>query len=620
MGNDAVRTVWRHAWAKTPWLLAMALFLAVLLRSAWLCDDAFISFRTADNFVHGYGLTWNVGERVQTYTHPLWLLLFSAVYSVTREPFYTAIFLSMAVSLAAVAMLCWKVARPGAGAALGVLVLTYSIAFVDYSTSGLENPLSHLILAVFLWVYLREETSAGLLALLAALAAVNRMDTLLLFLPALAQTLWKQRSWRCLWSMAAGSLPLLLWLGFSLFYYGFIFPNTAYAKLNNGIPLPELMAQGCYYLWNSLRTDPVTLATIAAAVAFACWQREPRRMCVAAGIALYLLYVVRIGGDFMSGRYLTAPLLAAVGVLVSVPWKADRAWAAAAAVVLLGLFSARPLSLGQSGFDLSDQQQWSRMVAERGVCDERAFYYRATGLWPVLQSDVALPTLPIVVDAIRLAAIAEARGGIVCGGKCVGCYGFYAGPRVHLVDLFALADPLLARLPPLPDPCWRIGHFLRPRLAGYLETIRSGKNLFREPGLVEYYDHLALITRGSLWDRRRLAAVWNMTLGRYDGLLAPTRREILAMPPTEFVLLSDPRETLEKFGRAIALDPRSPSGYRCRGASIPGWADWMRRRPIWTGPSSSIPAMRPSTIAAARSASGGTSGTRRPGISVGRPN
>lgn len=36
----------------------------VVLRNAWVGDDAYISFRTVDNFVNGYGLTWNVAERV----------------------------------------------------------------------------------------------------------------------------------------------------------------------------------------------------------------------------------------------------------------------------------------------------------------------------------------------------------------------------------------------------------------------------------------------------------------------------------------------------------------------------------------------------------------------------
>ena len=143
----------------------------------------------------------------------------------------------MAVSLAAVAMFGWKVARPGAGAALGVLALTYSIAFVDYSTSGLENPLSHLILVVFLWVYLRRGgvrpvCSASLGRLGGGepdghLAAVSsRLGPDALEATKVAVSVVDGR----------GSLPLLLWLGFSLFYYGFLFPNTAYAKLNNGVP------------------------------------------------------------------------------------------------------------------------------------------------------------------------------------------------------------------------------------------------------------------------------------------------------------------------------------------------------------------------------------------------
>jgi hypothetical protein len=50
-------------------------------------DDAYFTFRTIDNFVHGYGLRWNIAERVQAYTHPLWLLLLTPFYWITGEPF-----------------------------------------------------------------------------------------------------------------------------------------------------------------------------------------------------------------------------------------------------------------------------------------------------------------------------------------------------------------------------------------------------------------------------------------------------------------------------------------------------------------------------------------------------
>ena len=38
------------------------------VRTAAVTEDAFITFRVIDNALHGYGLVWNAGERVQPYT------------------------------------------------------------------------------------------------------------------------------------------------------------------------------------------------------------------------------------------------------------------------------------------------------------------------------------------------------------------------------------------------------------------------------------------------------------------------------------------------------------------------------------------------------------------------
>ena len=74
-------------------------FVIILLRNAWVVGDAFITFRTVDNFVCGRGLTWNVAERVQSYTHPLWMLIVSLFYFVTREAYFTSLFLSLALAV-----------------------------------------------------------------------------------------------------------------------------------------------------------------------------------------------------------------------------------------------------------------------------------------------------------------------------------------------------------------------------------------------------------------------------------------------------------------------------------------------------------------------------------------
>lgn len=76
-------------------LLALSVLAYVLVASAWQCDDAWITFRTARNAWQGQGLTWNPGERVQAFTHPLWLLLAILAHAVSGEFFYSMSLVSL---------------------------------------------------------------------------------------------------------------------------------------------------------------------------------------------------------------------------------------------------------------------------------------------------------------------------------------------------------------------------------------------------------------------------------------------------------------------------------------------------------------------------------------------
>ncbi len=169
-----------------------AIFAIVLVRNAWVSDDGLITFRSIDNFVNGRGLRFNLAERVQSYTHPLWLLVLSPVYFFSREAFHTPIVVSLLCSGAAVLV---GLGRRGARILPVAVVacLISSKAFIDYTTSGLENPLSYLLVALFLQLYLERvhpdsraaparETA---LVAVASLLLVNRMDSVLLVLPAL---------------------------------------------------------------------------------------------------------------------------------------------------------------------------------------------------------------------------------------------------------------------------------------------------------------------------------------------------------------------------------------------------------------------------------------------------
>src|SRR2546425_11534845 len=96
--------------ARTMLLAVLGVFVLVLIRSAWICDDAYINFRTIDNFLHGYGLRWNVAERVQTFTDPLWLFLVAAAVGLTREFYFTTIGVSLAASATAIGLYAKAVA------------------------------------------------------------------------------------------------------------------------------------------------------------------------------------------------------------------------------------------------------------------------------------------------------------------------------------------------------------------------------------------------------------------------------------------------------------------------------------------------------------------------------
>jgi arabinofuranosyltransferase len=96
--------------------------------------------------------------------------------------------------------------------------------------------------------------------------------------------------------------------------------------------------------------------------------------------------------------------------------------------------------------------------------------------------------------------------------------GYFAGPQVHIVDKLGITEPLLARLPMKVIPKWRVGHYPREVPLGYLETLESGQNQIADRHLGEYYDKLALITRGPLWDPARWQAIWKMNTGQYDNL------------------------------------------------------------------------------------------------------
>jgi arabinofuranosyltransferase len=531
--------------------MLLLVFALIVLRHGWVVDDAYITLRTVDNLFEGHGLVWNVGERVQAYTHPLWMLLVCCVYAITDEFFYSLIVFGTLMSTLALALVSVRLARSEhVGAALVVLA-TLSHAFIEYSTAGLENPLSHLLFASAAWVYFGRLPSArrfGLLFLIGGLAMLARPDNAVLLAPVVVTAGFQ--AWRrgcklgaLARAAALAAIPWVCWELFSLFYYGLLIPNTALAKLNTSIPKGELFEQGLFYLVATLDADPLTLLLILAGIAVPIVTRDRKTLPFALGIFLHLLYIVSIGGDFMLGRFLTAPMFVSLIVLSQLRG-IGRARLAALTVALAAVgLATSPSTLAINGTTSPDHRA---ARTDRRVTDERAFFFEDASLLSAHRIR-EMPDHPWRWIGERDATSGKRTATTIA----MGYRGLAAGPDVYLIDRAALTDPLLAWLPARYEPYWMTGHFLRAVPSGYVETRETGKNALTDRKLAELYDRVQLVVSGPLWSRERLAAIWWLNTGgpaelidkqkyRFEGAVQ-LQPETLSKPVPEGTKLSSKR-------------------------------------------------------------------------------
>jgi arabinofuranosyltransferase len=517
-------SVWR-AHAVVP--VVAVVFGALYYWNAYVCDDAFITFRTVDNFVRGYGLRWNPLERVQVFTSPLFTLLTALAYwpvhdrSFVPNPdriYGVALLLSFALSLAT---LLWIMARargnPWRWPVLALLLS--SQAFVTFTSSGLETPLVYLLLALFYTGFLRRDPPDSprdcfVLFGVAGLGVLNRLDTALLYLPACLWLLargWRRQGPAVLGRIAVALAPLGLWLGFAVVYFGFVLPNTYYPKAGLDVPPAVLHTMGLAYLSESFAQDPITLGVIAAGLCVA-WidLRSLLTACAAAG---YVLYIYSLGGDFIGFRFLAPPFLVSGLLLLRFGGLrlagAGARWAPLAVggvVLYAALIPASPL----------------RAAFEPPLATDVAFYHPASGLskW---RPGRAFPfdRFLSVFDAEHCASLRTVEFSV--GGSGGGLHSFCRGPESHLIDQIGITDPLMARLALPIRGAFHPAHVPKPLPVGYLESVRTGENRFAAPDLAAFYAKVRTIVSGPLFSRERWRYVVELNLTPSRRFSAPYR-------------------------------------------------------------------------------------------------
>ena len=496
-----------------------AVLLWLVLRVGWMSDDGLINIRTALNLAHGNGVGFNAGERVQAFTSPLWFGLEYALGRPTGEFIITAILLGALCSVAAVALVA-HAARSMRQAAFVFLAFAMSCSLIDFSTGGLENGLAMLVTVLVLLAATRPLTSwwRWLLAGLAIGAALLvRQDHVLLVGPVGALLAW--RGWRTdrrglATLVAAAAVPVVVWSAVSWATFGSLVPNTLAAKTNVEISQWKLLGAGLNYLGVTAWSDPVIAVAMLLGVGVALWRGDALQRAAAAGVLVYVAYLLWIGGDFMAGRFLTTPAIVCLwlAATVEVPavgrFDAGRvAWAAVGLVAALGVWP-----MGVERPSSTSDPRWA-LVDRHGVADEAAVW-RAQGwtLSAALGDDTPIAfgehadDYPDMHELQWLEAhwshVVPAPKGVarpvkvICGG--IGGFGLDGGPELHVIDTCALVDAFLADLPwhMPPSGYWRIGHWARELPAGYEDAVR-----FADPSYVQ--DPVLRARLEELWRRIR---------------------------------------------------------------------------------------------------------------------
>jgi hypothetical protein len=323
---------WRQRSAVERWRAAIVVLVGVAALvevglHAWCTDDIFITFRYCDNLLAGYGPVYNPGERSEGYTHFLWFLLLTLGRALGIEAGWLG---RWAAVPAFAGCLVWLVRLsgrlwPGRGGLWGLPVAMLAWALHEdarrFASGGLET-------AAFTWALLvgvesllhPDPAQRGRRAAWGfAIATLLRPEALLYSALAGAWLVWRERGLRrSVRNFAAFWLLLVAPLfAFRMLYYGYPLPNPYYAKSGGG----SYWWRGWIYTrlyfsvyWPLLAVPAAAwpiVAGLRAGADAAARLRAQILVYLAVAAVITIVYVTRVGGDFMFARFFipTTPFL-----------------------------------------------------------------------------------------------------------------------------------------------------------------------------------------------------------------------------------------------------------------------------------------------------------------------
>ena len=275
-------------------------------------DDAFISFRYAENLAQGNGLVFNVDERVEGFTNLSWTVLFAVIMALGGEPVMASVILGWIGVATLVALTAWLAHRHVGvvGAMVASVFMAMDAQMVLEGVEGLETVAYASLIAVGVSMAFQPQ---GMLrsTFWFSLAAVTRPEAPLIW-GSTHLGLWLRERWSIAavrktfltaWPLVLTLLGLTLW---RLGYYGDWLPNTFYAKTGG-----FAVERGLVYMMDHMLARPILWLAALASL------RMPAMRPLAIIVAVVVVYVLGVGGDFKpTGRFLI-PVLPILAVMAS---------------------------------------------------------------------------------------------------------------------------------------------------------------------------------------------------------------------------------------------------------------------------------------------------------------
>ncbi|MCE9499792.1 MAG: hypothetical protein K8R21_04740 [Leptospira sp.] len=293
-----------------------------------MTDDAYISFRYAENLINGHGLVFNIGEYVEGYSNFLWILMIAGGMKLGVAPEASAILISIFCAAGTVGVITFFAFKTSKNEIFEYSAMYPAILFTGIGNywiwtfgGGLEPILfSFLNTAAILYfaAYSKSDlTNRRLffLSILCFLIALTRPEGVMTFVYFSLAVLFIQRDQKIINKVLWFGLPFIflfgIYLVWKISYFGDLIPNTFYAKVEMS---GNQVLNGAKYCLKFFAAYSIITIFLFPAV----WihtQKMRYNYLIVGFIIMYTGFVIVVGGDFMFAFRLYVPIAPLLAVL-----------------------------------------------------------------------------------------------------------------------------------------------------------------------------------------------------------------------------------------------------------------------------------------------------------------